>query len=436
MNNDQSYKVTNQTKTTLDRTIAIIESRKEMYNEALVAFALEKDEDGTHKFCYGLVTYLPSTSDKPNQFHYEYEKLVIVKQTMSIEDSINLLRMMYLNSRMELEGLNPINFYGTLHRLEYSESRFRYRFATTDWPSMIVSGGIDNKCQGILTQDSLVSLVYPLFPNGIEALRATLDLQFTDDAYGINPQIEIVIPDYRGKIMGLVIDGKHVTLDVLIGSGKREEMAVKFFSRGQTKTQLSENLPVAGNQIVLELDEEPLVIEVNLLSSIDGSLIDRISYDYRYSRTKVGVTLKDEQVLLLELISRGENQTVEFKKEFDKNRPLEVIESVVSFANTIGGRILLGVSDNGEIVGIVDTNVGERVKSWITEFCDPPIEVEYRVAYLQERNIGIIDVPEGENKPYLLKDKGPYVRRGSTDRSAKRSELDEFYQKKRSKALF
>jgi len=45
-------------------------------------------------------------------------------------------------------------------------------------------------------------------------------------------------------------------------------------------------------------------------------------------------TLKD----ILTTISNGENQTVEFKTSFQK----EVIESVVAFANSYGGRVFIG----------------------------------------------------------------------------------------------
>ena len=40
-------------------------------------------------------------------------------------------------------------------------------------------------------------------------------------------------------------------------------------------------------------------------------------------------------------------------------------------------------------------------------------------------------INEGNNKPYNLKDKGVYVRKGSTDRIANRIELDEFYSNKK-----
>lgn len=43
------------------------------------------------------------------------------------------------------------------------------------------------------------------------------------------------------------------------------------------------------------------------------------------------------------LISEGESETLEFKPSFNR----DIIETTVAFANTRGGRILIGVSDSG-----------------------------------------------------------------------------------------
>src|SRR6056297_3213081 len=50
---------------------------------------------------------------------------------------------------------------------------------------------------------------------------------------------------------------------------------------------------------------------------------------------------------IAEIIKQGESETVEFKTSFGK----DVIETAVAFANTRGGRILIGVSDGGDVVG-------------------------------------------------------------------------------------
>ena len=53
---------------------------------------------------------------------------------------------------------------------------------------------------------------------------------------------------------------------------------------------------------------------------------------------------------LLEIIANGENSGVEFKR--DDIRPEQLAKEIVAFANVQGGRILLGVEDNGWITGL------------------------------------------------------------------------------------
>ena len=53
---------------------------------------------------------------------------------------------------------------------------------------------------------------------------------------------------------------------------------------------------------------------------------------------------------LLEIIANGENSGVEFKR--DDIRPEQLAKEIVAFANGQGGRIILGVEDNGQFTGL------------------------------------------------------------------------------------
>jgi len=66
-------------------------------------------------------------------------------------------------------------------------------------------------------------------------------------------------------------------------------------------------------------------------------------------------------VSIVELIKKGESQTIEFKTSFQK----EVIISVVSFANAKGGQIFIGVHDSGKILGIEIKQ--ESLQDWINQ---------------------------------------------------------------------
>ena len=128
---------------------------------------------------------------------------------------------------------------------------------------------------------------------------------------------------------------------------------------------------------------------------------------------------------LLALIAGGENSGVEFKR--DDVRPEQLAKEVVALANFQGGRILLGVEDDGAISGIrrdhlerwvMDAVFGQAVHPMMLPFYEEvPIDDTRRVA--------VITVTQGATKPYVVRYRGRediYVRVGSTSRLASREQ--------------
>lgn len=64
---------------------------------------------------------------------------------------------------------------------------------------------------------------------------------------------------------------------------------------------------------------------------------------------------------LRQLISQGESETLEFKQTFDK----ETIETVCAFANAKGGKLLIGVTDEGELKGVQISD--ETIQQYINQ---------------------------------------------------------------------
>ncbi len=69
-------------------------------------------------------------------------------------------------------------------------------------------------------------------------------------------------------------------------------------------------------------------------------------------------------------LAAGEGDHTEFKEKYNSR----VIESLVAFANTAGGRVLIGVDDRGRVVGLSDADkVVESVLSACREAVSPPL---------------------------------------------------------------
>ena len=123
---------------------------------------------------------------------------------------------------------------------------------------------------------------------------------------------------------------------------------------------------------------------------------------------------------LKQLIQTGECYHLEFKESFDKI----LIEEVCAFANSSGGKILLGVTNEGSIKEIkTDNKFLSQIQDNINQ-----LEPKINAKILKEGNILIIDIPQGNEKPYGCS-RGFFVRIGPNSQKLKRNEIIAFFQK-------
>ena len=108
---------------------------------------------------------------------------------------------------------------------------------------------------------------------------------------------------------------------------------------------------------------------------------------------------------LLELISHGENFGIEFKR--DDCRPEQIAREIVALANLQGGRIILGVEDDGQITGIVRDNLEEWVMNVFAQKIHPLILPFYEEVKLDDtRRVAVVSFPQGVSKPYVVRHAG------------------------------
>lgn len=128
---------------------------------------------------------------------------------------------------------------------------------------------------------------------------------------------------------------------------------------------------------------------------------------------------------LLEIIANGENSGVEFKR--DDLRPEQLAKEIVALANFQGGKLLLGVEDDGTISGIQRDNL----ETWVMDtvfgrYVHPMILPYYEELELDEgKRVAVIALTQGTAKPYVLRNNNReeiYIRVGSTSRLASREQ--------------
>ena len=131
---------------------------------------------------------------------------------------------------------------------------------------------------------------------------------------------------------------------------------------------------------------------------------------------------------LQSLIASGENEHVEFKT--GNMLPEFIAREVCAFLNWGGGRVLLGVSDRGQLVGIADANsVTRRIEGQLPKLISPLALWTVEHMRVDDHDVVIIEVPEGMDKPYVAGG-AIYFRRGGRSVPANRDEISELIQKR------
>lgn len=138
-----------------------------------------------------------------------------------------------------------------------------------------------------------------------------------------------------------------------------------------------------------------------------------------------------------QLLSMPEGKTLEFKRDLSSIQP--VVKTLIAFANTAGGILIIGRDDEGSIVGIKDVfALEEKLSNAIADSIYPPLMPDIEIVSVEGKSLIVVKVAHWWG-PFYLKAKGPiegvYIRLGSTNRIAGQEFLDEL-QRARSKIFF
>ena len=127
------------------------------------------------------------------------------------------------------------------------------------------------------------------------------------------------------------------------------------------------------------------------------------------------------------LLSSPEGKTLEFKRDMSSVKP--ILKTLVAFANTAGGTLIIGRADVGEIIGVGDVLADEeRLANLIADSTAPAMMPDIEAVMVDGKRLLLVCVAHWTG-PFYLKEKGAidgvYVRLGSTNRLADAATIEE-----------
>jgi predicted HTH transcriptional regulator len=112
---------------------------------------------------------------------------------------------------------------------------------------------------------------------------------------------------------------------------------------------------------------------------------------------------------IIQLVKEGEGLTIEFKRTIDS--PFKIAKTIVSFANTSGGNLLIGVADHGAIMGVQsELRELQKLEKALVKLIEPELVVQIKTENLDGKKVLWVTVNESEDKPHhALNEKGERI---------------------------
>lgn len=134
---------------------------------------------------------------------------------------------------------------------------------------------------------------------------------------------------------------------------------------------------------------------------------------------------------LFNLIKKGEGTKVDYKQKIDlemESSRKELAKDICAIANSKGGRgyLIIGIEDKTKkIIGIEGKRYSEeQLQQIVSSRCEPPIPVSLEFISFDNKELAVINIYDGPQKPYQLRENGAfYIRRGSTTDTMRKEEI-------------
>jgi len=390
------------------------------YNEKiLLCLAIYKGEEGL-KPSFIKVEFFEKNEELPSELEYNYEELIMIRKYISFSDLLDLLGRAEDGEEFKINSKSfVIHVQGSQISYVFSESHLMY--TKSRYPMFCYNLKFTTETDGYLPNTPLTGIGCPPYPNSDKAITHLFNCIIPQYNH-IERQFIIILPQFTARIKSVKLFDKKTEIQIDSKNLSLDKLQIQYYVTGNDYTITEPAKRIDSNSFIIETKSKPLMILV-VLTDLSEKIIDKkeINTEFMFGDSNVEVDIPD--YTLKEMILQGEGKNLEFKSQLKE--PARFVRSVVAFANTKGGRIILGVNENnGHYISVTDPEKSkETIMNFIAQYCDPKIDVTFR--YSEELKVLVIEIPEGNQKPYFLANEGIFVRHGATNRQITKSELEE-----------
>lgn len=408
----------------INEMVGKIGIRRDSYGSVLVKSAIVKNEDVWENIVTKILPLHKSDSYIPKD-KLDYGDFMLFEELIPLDSLIEIIKKLPLKGNAKI----TLGDYEVQVEGEYFQNGYKYdsgeEYLDIGWFFERYHYRGRPKSQ---QREPIVSKDLPLFPDFRDAINEYIgiDMRRYSDQYGI----VICLPKYGARIKEVNIGSNEIKLKIEPKNTNIENLVGKLYCE-KGKEVKHADIEFKDDTGIASIGFKPETIYVTLVSKTDNEVIDSRRYYSSWDSLPKGVVIDVPEYGIKELILHGESETVEFKEKIGRSE--KIAETAVAFANKRGGVILFGVDDYSDVVGLAEGKHGETITNILRSHCNPQIRYEISKRQLEEKDIILVHVEEGRDKPYFVRERGPYIRAHATNRIMTRQEMDEIYIQKQSR---
>lgn len=430
----------------------IIELNKSYYTDVRIRCAsIRQEEEWFNGLIMIKVFSKDDKFDKKDNFYYD--NFHLLEYWIKPKELLSFLKKL---KNEEIEIANDKVFIGQNTNLD--ERKFLHRNSEySTLPGYLYLASSSQERRISIPFQVLLSHKFPFYPNIYRAIEDWAELShFHDRSDHRFHKILLFLPECRAYFDNLKYTSKENSLFI---KTKMNDTSLKLYVKGAYLSKskykrFDKKLNSSAEVIKINPDDANNIEEFELyLIDEDDCLLDYHN-ENRFNVKGINrvfgktVELKNENIIK-DAISMGENEWIEFKPYIKKgnHKINEILETVIAFANTIGGYILMGIDKYGQIEGIekeikreankkqsknFDNMLQEYIgyiKKEISDTLNEVLPIKINQHEYNGRTLLIIEVPEGEYKPYAnIKTKDIFIRKGANNmKPDPKTELPKLY---------
>lgn len=400
-----------------DLFLDAITQRVSRYPEGFRQCSLETLTHGTQAvFCL----IRGGVSKKERDAELNYARMRLQRRVFSIDGLRSLLASFYATGKITTNS-GDIAFAKSIPDQRFHNSGSSYH----PWPGhLYVLGHTGQQTPGM--NEPLVGKGLPPFSNPQDAVSSWIGIPIGDSDNRFS-QLLLFLPDFTARLAALTFAEGLLRVRVRFMS---EDLSISVLARDE-RTIFRKTKKLRKTQS-FKMMEDPAALEV-FVTDGDGAIVDSFSEREQWTTGKrvifAGTRYSADT---MQMVRRGETDVVEFKpfvRLDDMKKANELVKAVISFANTRGGTIFIGVTDDAEIVGIephiphderkaskFEKEYFSRLRELLKQKLNRVPQIDMRTERLGDKSVLIIQIAEGTNKPYYnIHTREIFVRRGGSD---------------------